>query len=113
MEKIKVLYLTLKKQAFEVMVTGEKVYEYRKNSEWIKNRLIDYKTGKEKQYDVIKFVNGYGNHRPYFVAEYKGFLKGWTDTVTFSNGLKVNIEPTDFIIRLGKIGMRKNLELLK
>jgi hypothetical protein len=57
------LFLTLNKKAFDIMVTGEKKIEYRDPSPWILSRL-------SKDYDFVKFVNGYGDDRPYFIAKY-------------------------------------------
>jgi len=39
--KQKTLFLSLKKQPFDVMVTGEKKEEFRKNKNWIRSRLFD------------------------------------------------------------------------
>ena len=45
------------------MVTGEKREEFRVTSKWIESRLIDSKTGEDKVYDLVEFVNGYGSWR--------------------------------------------------
>lgn len=93
----KVLYLTLKKPQFEVTSRGEKTTEYRHLSKWILSRLIN------KSYDLIKFTNGYGSDRPYFICE---FIKwGYTEkaSYSFSNGLLVNVVDGDIEIKLGKI----------
>ena len=106
------LHLTLNRKAFEVMVTGEKSTEYRKFSKWIESRLID-KNGNPKEYDNVKFVNGYGYDRPYFLADYKGFEKeliGFNHNKPYSNGLKVGIvEKGDFKIFLGSVFFRGNM----
>jgi len=103
------LTLSLKKLPFDVMVTGEKSREYRKPSDWIKSRLYD-KHGRQRDYEVVKFVNGCGAHRPYFVCEFAGFFKAYNDkTLQFSNGLTVEVERGDFIIGLGKIIENGNL----
>lgn len=112
MAKLRILNLTLEKKAFEVMVTGEKTEEFRKYSEWIYSRLYDYKTGQKKEYDLIKFVNGYGKAKPYFICKYEGFLqcKMPKTTLTYSNGLTVSgIGKNDFIIYCGDIIERGNL----
>ena len=101
----KILYLTLEKKAFEVMITGEKNEEFRKNSDWIRSRLFD-KEDNEKQYDFIKFTNGYGSDKPYFICEYKGFIECYMDVFErkYSNGLVMNdIGKYDFIIYCGEI----------
>lgn len=108
---MKTLYLTLKKAAFDVMVTGEKPFEYRKDSKWIRSRLFDSKTGKRKKYDFIHFTNGYGNDKPYFIVEYNGFTQFECDTnlyKPYSNGLIVGLMgPRDFKIFLGEIVEKK------
>lgn len=96
------LYLTLKKKAFDVMVTGEKTKEYRGLSDWIFSRL------EGKEYDTIKFVNGYGSDRPSFECEYLGYDVTETATQVYSNGLVV---PCDVYvtISLGKVLSKSNL----
>lgn len=109
--KLRVLHLSLKRGPFEVMVTGEKDEEYREPSEWIKKRLYN-KDGSEKQYDVVKFTNGYGSTRPQFVCKYEGFIQmhGHVGTNTYSNGFKVTVKAGMFIIHLGRIGITRNCE---
>lgn len=120
---MKTLKLTLHKQAFEVMVTGEKTMEFRKPSKWIKSRLWNlkgYLFPKEKttpifepkEYDIIEFTNGYGKDKPKFTAEYKGFMENIEPFIkTYSNGLKVEIESRDIIIKIGKVLTIENYEL--
>lgn len=92
MMSYRVLYLTLSKLPFEVMLTGEKSTEYRVPSKWILSRL------QGKKYDLIKFVNGYGSDKPYFIAKFRGWeFETNPHTVYFSNRLKV----------VSKIGMVK------
>lgn len=55
------------------MVTGEKREEFRKPSKWMLSRMFNKnKDGSKsfKKYDLVKFVNGYGNDKPYFIAEF-------------------------------------------
>jgi hypothetical protein len=97
MNSKRVLHLTLSKLPFEVMVTGEKNIEYREPSKWILSRLI------AKQYDLVKFVNGYGN-RPYFVAKFIGWdLETSPHVVIFSNGLRVDVREGIVKIYIGEI----------
>ena len=94
----RVLKLTLHKKAFEVMVTGEKKLEFRKPSAWIMSRL------KGKDYDAVEFVNGYGVHRPRFMATFKEYhVADENEEFNYSNGLKVKVEPGDICIRIGKV----------
>lgn len=105
-EKPKILHLTLNREAFEVMVTGEKNTEYRKPTRWIKSRLY-HKDGTKKSFDLVKFTNGYGKDRPSFTREFDGFgISVTRHEKKFSNGLKVTIERGDFQILLkGKISV--------
>lgn len=110
------LKLTLNRQAFEVMVTGEKKWEFRKKSQWILSRLwkIVKKEGdatyyEHKEYEYVEFTNGYGKDKPFFKAKYLGKMENCEPfEVSYSNGLKVQVERTDQIIKLGEIVEIKN-----
>ena len=107
----RLLHLSLKKEPFDVMVTGEKQEEFRKNSDWIRSRLFD-KNGNEKEYDYIKFVNGYGADKPYFICKYEGFMECYMNVAErkYSNGLSITgIGKGDFIIYCGEIIEIRNL----
>jgi hypothetical protein len=97
------LNLTLKKAPFDVMVTGEKSYEIRAKSKWINSRLFQ-KDDAPKKYDYVKFTNGYGKNKPYFIAEFKGF-KACRPHIdyTFSNGFHLETYGELWYIELGKI----------
>lgn len=104
------LNLSLHKLPFDVMLTGEKDKEYRKPSKWIVSRLYN-KDGTLKKYDVVKFVNGYGHDKPYFVCEYLGFeicTRQFTDV--YSNGFEVEVYAGDYIIKLGKVLHKGNIK---
>ena len=85
---MKILKLTLKKEPFDVMITGEKKNEYRNNSEWMRSRLYD-QMGKKRYYDFVEFTNGYGKDRPKFTVKFKGFEKIYKVNKKYSNGLVV------------------------
>lgn len=100
---MKTLYLTLNKKAFEVMVTGEKQVEYRRQSGWIKSRLFD-KNGNPKKYDYVQFRNGYKKNSPCFSAGYLGVKQAiLPHKKIYSNGLEVEIDAGYYMIFLGKI----------
>lgn len=100
----RILHLTLSKMPFEVMVTGEKSTEYREPSKWILSRL------QGKKYDLIKFVNGYGSDKPYFIAKFRGWeIETNPYSVDFSNGLKVTTKKGTVKIYAGEIVERGNL----
>ena len=105
------LYLSLKKGPFDVMVTGEKDWEYRSPSDWIRSRLLGKET-RFRKYDRVHFTNGYGKHRPYFIAE---CLYVGVSTLNipldreYSNGFRFTQQPGDFVIQLGRIIEKGNL----
>lgn len=80
-ERVKTLHLTLHREWFDLIRSGKKTEEYRKYTRYWNSRLLD------KKYDVVKFVNGYGAHRPFMIVECKGI---WA-------------YPGKWIITLGKI----------
>ena len=99
-----ILYLTLKKPQFKVTLSGEKRIEYRRSSQWITSRLLS------KNYDLIRFVNGYGNDKPYFIVEFKGYeIMKKHEQHLFSNGLVVEGKIGDYAITLGKVIETGNL----
>lgn len=105
---MRTLRLTLKKQPFDVMVTGEKTTEYRAESDWIKSRLYE-KDGSHRRYDIVEFVNGYGSHRPRFTAKFDGFLRINGVNASYSNGLEVKESGPMFAICLGEVTETYNL----
>jgi hypothetical protein len=93
------------------MITGEKQIEYRLVSGWIASRLLD-KNGNHRQYDKIRFTNGYGNEKPWFECEFVGFgysAKGVT-AGHFCNGMMVVTKQPTYCIFLGKILDSGNLQ---
>ena len=99
----RVLHLTLKKEWFDLMISGKKKVEYRKPSDWIISRL-------QKEYDVIKFTNGYGSDKPYFICEYKGFeISNESETIHVEKS-KIEVEAGTYMIKLGKIIEKGNVK---
>lgn len=67
--KNKVLHLTLMKEYFDAILSGDKTIEYREiKSYWVK-RL------EEKKYDYIHFTNGYGKNKPWMDVEMHAIVK--------------------------------------
>ena len=90
-QQAKVLTLVLKKAPFQVMITGEKTEEYQTISKWIISRLFS-RDGKERDYDYIRFRNGYTKTSPEFMAIFKGFERKTNIDITYSNGLQVQYD---------------------
>jgi hypothetical protein len=91
------LFLTLKKPQFQVTFSGEKNIEYRHVSDWIKSRLIN------KNYNLVKFTNGYGIDKPYFICKFLGWNYSKACIYYYSNGLQVIVNEGDIAIKLGEI----------
>ncbi|HZK06675.1 MAG TPA: ASCH domain-containing protein [Bacteroidales bacterium] len=71
MDKKNVLHLTLRKEPFDDIRSGEKTAEYREyKSHWIKRLMND--DGSFKTYDLIFFKNGYQSAAPQMLVEFKG-----------------------------------------
>lgn len=105
---MKTLHLTLSKEPFAVMVTGEKQQEFRDPSQWMISRM--YKNGRIANYDFVKFTNGYGKDKPYFIAVYKDFYRENRATRhEWSTGFAVVSVPGDFVINIGQIIEKGNL----
>ena len=100
---MKTLHLTLNKPPFDTMETGLKDSEYRKPSKWIKSRLIDSKTGKDKDIDFVRLTNGYGADKPYYICRYLGYeIAKRTYAVNYSNGFSIRVFKGQYRILLGK-----------
>lgn len=63
------LHLSLYKKWFDEILKGSKKIEYRDIKPYYDKLL-------SKEYDEVKFVNGYGNNRPYLVANIVKIIKG-------------------------------------
>jgi hypothetical protein len=104
------LHLSVKKEWFDVMVTGEKKEEFRNNSDWIRSRLWQKRKHETleiydpKEYSKIKITNGYGENRPYFIAVFRDFLENIEPFErVYSNGAKIAVKNMDYIIRFDDI----------
>ncbi len=69
---MKALHLTLIKKWFDLIEIGEKPEEYREMTDYWKKRLVKkecqhkttFKPSDFRDFDLVIFTNGYGNHRP-------------------------------------------------
>lgn len=105
----KVLVLSVTKQWFDLMETGEKTSEFRKPTKFIKDRLYN-KDGSSKHYDYILINNGYGYHLPYFIAKYEGFGTCYNNQYIFSDGSNLTVLLEDYNIFLGDIVYKANIK---
>lgn len=109
---MKVLKLTLKKQWFDMILSGEKKEEYRKVKPFWEKRLIfnydelidELGVVEFAEYDLVEFTHGYGNHRPKVTLECKG--------IEIGKGNPDWGAPLEdvFIIKLGNEVERKNVD---
>jgi len=74
-EDKKILHLTLKREWFDLILSGEKTEEYREYKPyWIK-RLMGH-CGRMKQFDIVRFRNGYRKEDPIMDVKFEGtFLR--------------------------------------
>ena len=96
-----ILQLTLKKQWFDLVASGEKRFEYREyKPHWI-FRLLTH--GGIRFFDEVRFTNGYGKHRPFIRIEFEGaaIIKG--KHCSPDNNEPLDSEVKYFVIGLGKI----------
>ena len=64
---MKILHLNLYRKYFDEIANGTKTIEYRDKTDYWKRRI------EHKEYDVIKFRNGYTKNAPTMLVEYKGY----------------------------------------
>ena len=67
---VRVLHLTLKRRWFDMIASGEKREEYREAKPYWTTRLAG------KEFDVIRFRNGYAKDSPTMDVEFKGLGYG-------------------------------------
>jgi len=105
----KILHLTLSKNWFDMILSGEKTDEYREiKPYWIKRLMVG--PDEFKEFDIIRFKNGYSKNCPQFDIEFKGIRIGYGNQRW---GATPNRKY--FVIELGKIYQKeyeKSKELL-
>jgi len=84
----------------------KKKIEIRKPSEWVKSRLDN------RNYRSIRFINGYGKDKPYFVCRYNSYEIATKNQILTFDDKQVKIEIGDYLIHLGEIADKGNLDNL-
>ena len=69
MSEPRILHLNLVRKFFDQIAMGEKREEYRDRSDYWKTRL------EGREYDIVRFRNGYGPDVPEMDVEWKGIDK--------------------------------------
>ena len=82
----KVLHLNLYRKYFDQIAEGTKIIEYRNKTDYWKKRI------EGKEYDVIKFRNGYAKNAPTMLVEYKGYSVGEEYELKLGKIIEVNYE---------------------
>lgn len=104
---MRILKMTLNKEFFDQILSGEKIEEYRDFTPFWESRLLEKDTEEIvfREYDAIEFKNGYGAKVPTMLVEWKG-----ADLVLYDDAPDDSEDPEDyyFIIDLGKILETKN-----
>ena len=103
------LKLTISKEAFFLLITGEKQFEFRKKSKWMQSRLFCKDTDQKKDYDYVKFTNGYGANRPFAVFVYSGVRTVNNVQVMYSTGLQIKEKKEMYCIKIGSMVHCQNL----
>jgi hypothetical protein len=85
----RVLDVPIKRKWFDQILEGEKLTEYRRFGTFWRSRL------EGKQYDQIRFRNGYAADAPQIYAEYRG--------------VRPNHKTSEYEIRIGRILKTKHL----
>ena len=98
---MRVLQLTLKKKWFDLIASGEKVFEYREYKPYWMPRLLG-KSG-TRDYDEVRFTNGYGKYRPFLRVEFEGMAIIEGKYCEPDNGEPLEMEKKYFVIGLGKV----------
>lgn len=88
---MRILHLTLKKKWFDMIASGEKREEYREMKPYWHKRLAG------KEYDTIRFRNGYSKTAPVMTVELIGITQGPGRIEWGAHGQPV------YILRLGNI----------
>ena len=93
------LHLTLKKNWFDLILSGEKKEEYREIKPYWEKRLMG------KTYDKVIFRNGYAANAPQFTIKLKSITQG-----TGKSEWGAEEGKQYFILSLGEIINTKNID---
>ncbi|WP_133242650.1 hypothetical protein [Flavobacterium psychrotolerans] len=109
LKQYKILNFNLKLEPFNVMVTGEKKFEYRDISDHWRSRFYN-KDGSLKHFDYVKFTHAYSSKNPFFICEFKGLDVVKNVHIKYSTGFEVNFDDERWAVKLGEIVLKGNLK---
>ena len=99
-----ILHLTLERKWFEMIASGEKKEEYKRiTAYWEKRLFSNGHYGQPKQYDIIRFRNGYAKNAPEVDVKWMGCWVGHGEEKWGGSFLR-----DQYVIGLGKILSIKN-----
>ena len=102
---MKILHLTLKKKWFDLIASGEKVFEYREYKPYWQKRISF------QHYDEIHFKNGYAKDVPFMRVVYNGYsVIDENVDMKMDNGEILEKSKAYFVLYLGKVLETKNHE---
>lgn len=107
MSNNKTLKVPIKKEFFDMILSGEKPEEYRELKPYWDNKLIHYNKG-FRPYDYVEFTNGYGDSCPQITVEWKGTKIGFPNLAWCGQILNKPYEKV-YVISLGNLVSFKNL----
>lgn len=100
---MKALHLTLTKKWFDMILSGEKIEEYREIKPYWTKRL-ENEDGTLNRPNVIRFTNGYGHDKPAFEIECT-----WLRIGKGQPGWGANPDNRYYVLHLGDILATYNL----
>jgi hypothetical protein len=111
----KILKLTLKKQWFDMILSGKKKEEYRECKPYWFNRLRGRYANEFKKFDFVLFRNGYNQASPVIVVEFLEIVTGigkseWgapkEDVIIIKLGKIIKTENVKTAVHGGELGNR-------
>ena len=89
----KISYFTLKKEWFDLILSGEKKFEFRDNTNYWNKRfessILKKIISKEEDFAII-FTNGYGKNRPFIRIKCKNIFKESYEVILYKKWAKHN-----------------------
>ena len=97
---MRMLNLALQKKWFDLIAAGDKKFEFREDNPYWSQRLID-KNGIGKEFDIVRFRNGYHKDAPVMDVEFKGI--SFTSPKFYTPKHGEVLKGNTIVIRLGKV----------
>ena len=98
---MKILRLTLKKKWFDLILSGEKLEDYRTDKPFWASRLCDKNGQAKKDFDLVECKNGYGKNVPTIYREFKEITMAELHPPKHGEE-KLGFKATDFAIVMGE-----------